>query len=413
MDEVLKGYKISKAGIIPNNWTVKRLKDIAIKVSDKNSDISINTVFTNSAIRGIILQNDYFDREIANQKNLGGYYIAKTGDFIYNPRISKNAPAGPINRNLHLHEGIVSPLYTIFRLNSNEKIKYFEYFFSSNKWLRYMKSIANYGARHDRMNITNHDFMNMPIPYPKEKEQDKVVEILSIWDSAISKQKKLIESKKLLQKELMKNLLNGDVQFDGFTDKWKNIKLGEITNFYLGLTYTPRYVKEGIPFLSVKDINGGKISFDNTKYISSEEFEKSTKNAKPMQGDILFGRVGTLGNPIVIVDNNPFCIFVSLGIMRVNDKAYNFFIKHWMNSIFFKKQVHSQVAGSSQKNLNVGWLKNFRLKLPSISEQRKIAEVLTSTDKEIDLLKNVLTELKEQKKGLVQKLLTGEVRVKI
>ena len=253
----------------------------------------------------------------------------------------------------------------------------------------------------------------IPFDTPPIKEQEKIAEILTTWDEAITKQIELLEAKELLKIALMQKLLSGEVRFGGFTDEWETIKFGKVGEFYLGLTYTPKYVSNGVPFLSVKDLSRGKISFDDTKFISHEEFEKSTNNAKPRKNDILFGRVGTLGNPIIIDFEREFCIFVSLGFLRVNEDINNVFIKYWMNSDIFEKQIESQVSGSSQKNLNVGWLKNFKIKLPSLPEQQKIAEVLSLADDEINLLKNELEELKLQKKALMQKLLTGEVRVKV
>ena len=187
---------------------------------------------------------------------------------------------------------------------------------------------------------------------------------------------------------------------------WEEVKLGDISNFYLGLTYTPKYVEEGIPFLSVKDINKGYLSFEKTKYISEKEFHESTSNAKPKKGDIIFGRVGTLGNPIVVDFDQPFCIFVSLGFMRVKENTYNYFLKHWISSDYFMKQVDSKVAGSAQKNLNVGWLKKFTLPLPPLSEQKKIAEILSTVEQKIAFVDNQIEETELLKKGLMQKLLT-------
>lgn len=190
---------------------------------------------------------------------------------------------------------------------------------------------------------------------------------------------------------------------------FKEVKLGEICNFYLGLTYTPKYVEKGIPFLSVKDLKKDKISFKNTKYISEKEFEESTSNAKPQKGDILFGRVGTLGNPIVIDFDRPFCIFVSLGFIRVHENISNNFIKHWISSNYFMKQVDSQVAGSAQKNLNVGWLKNFKLPLPPLEEQKKIADILSTVDQKIAFVEDNISETQELKKGLRQELFSNGI----
>jgi len=95
-------------------WDVIDLEQIAFKVNLKNRNLEISNVLTNSATQGIISQNDYFDRDIANKNNLDGYYVVERDDFVYNPRISNNAPVGPIKRN-KLIRGVMSPLYTVFR----------------------------------------------------------------------------------------------------------------------------------------------------------------------------------------------------------------------------------------------------------------------------------------------------------
>jgi len=193
-------------------WEEVRLGDIAQRITTKNTDNSIDMVFSNSAVNGIVIQNEFFDKDIANRDNLTGYYIVESGDFVYNPRISKHAPSGPINRNRHEFSGIVSPLYTVFRTNDNEIIDYLEYFFSSTLWFRYMKAIANYGARHDRMNITNSDFMKMPIPYPSKEEQQKIAEVLTLADKEIDLLKNELEALKEQKRGLMQKLLTGEVR---------------------------------------------------------------------------------------------------------------------------------------------------------------------------------------------------------
>ena len=193
-------------------WKQISLVDIASRITTKNTDSSVDMIFTNSALNGIVIQNEFFDKDIANRDNLTGYYIVEGGDFVYNPRISKFAPCGPINRNRYDFSGIVSPLYTVFRINENEVNKYFEYFFSSTLWFRYMKAIANYGARHDRMNISNKDFMKMPIPYPTKEEQEKIAQILTTADKEIELLKKELETLKEQKRGLMQRLLTGKVR---------------------------------------------------------------------------------------------------------------------------------------------------------------------------------------------------------
>ena len=143
-----------------------------VKLLNKNKECDL--VITNSAEYGIVPQKDFFDRNIAQEVHVDKYTIVENGDFVYKPRISKTAPAGPINRS-HLNQGVVSPLYTVFRVNSDLVIgDYLECYFASGRWVAYAKSVANYGARHDRMNITNDDFFNMPIPVPDLKDQANI-----------------------------------------------------------------------------------------------------------------------------------------------------------------------------------------------------------------------------------------------
>lgn len=171
-------------------WEEKELGKIADRITTKNITNSVNHVLTNSATQGVVSQNDYFDKGIANQNKLEGYYIVSKDDFVYNPRISVHAPVGPIKRN-KLKEGVMSPLYSVFRF-TEENLEYFEFYFETIGWHRYLNSVANFGARHDRMNITNSDFLSMPIPYPCIQERGKIsIFLLNISNKIESTTKKL------------------------------------------------------------------------------------------------------------------------------------------------------------------------------------------------------------------------------
>lgn len=186
-------------------WEHTLLKKHARKVSTKNKDGSINSVLTNSAALGIVNQRDYFEKDIANKSNLSGYYVVDTDDFVYNPRISTDAPVGPVKRN-HLAKGVMSPLYMVFRLVSGSA-SYFEQFFQTNIWHEYMQSVGNSGARHDRMNISSEDFFSMPISIPSVDEQIAIASVLSAADAKIDA---LVKRRAVLQQQkqaLMQQLL--------------------------------------------------------------------------------------------------------------------------------------------------------------------------------------------------------------
>ena len=234
-------------------WEQRKLNEIADKVSEKNKNNEFSEPFTNSAEQGIISQKDYFDREIVNNENLNGYYIVRNDDFIYNPRISVTAPVGPINRNRLGRNGVMSPLYTVFRTHDIDNL-YLEFYFKTTKWHRFMKLNGDSGARFDRFTISSTQFMEMPIPYPTLEEQQKIGEYFESLDTLITlhqhKQNnlknilkyieitliitkeaaKMPELEKIIEEKLIDQLIYGDSQWtyrkDLKTeeDLWKNFK---------------------------------------------------------------------------------------------------------------------------------------------------------------------------------------------
>ena len=168
-----------------DDWEQRKLKEIADKVSEKNKNNEFSEPFTNSAEQGIISQKEYFDREIVNNENLDSYYIVRNDDFIYNPRISVMAPVGPINRNRLGRNGVMSPLYTVFRTYDIDNL-YLEFYFKTTKWHRFMKLNGDSGARFDRFTISSTQFMEMPIPYPTLEEQRKIGEYFDSLDNLIT-----------------------------------------------------------------------------------------------------------------------------------------------------------------------------------------------------------------------------------
>ena len=185
-------------------WEEKRLGEIAIKRIIKNTDNKIKNVFTNSAVNGIVNQRDFFDKDIANQNNLTGYYVVEKNDFIYNPRISNFAPVGPISRN-HLESGIMSPLYSVFRFTEGN-LDFLEWFFNTTIWHKHMEDIANYGARADRMSFPIGDFYKMPIYLPSLPEQTKIATFLNSLDEKISHCGEQIEKMEGWKKGLLQSL---------------------------------------------------------------------------------------------------------------------------------------------------------------------------------------------------------------
>lgn len=168
-----------------DEWEACPLSRIANKVTEKNIFKEYSETFTNSAEFGVVSQRDYFDKNISNARNIGGYYVVEPESFVYNSRISTLAPVGPINRNKLGRTGIVSPLYMVLKTNNVDNT-FLEYFFKTNIWHPFMFFNGDTGARSDRFSIKDAIFMDLPVPYPAYEEQKKIGAYFCELDELIS-----------------------------------------------------------------------------------------------------------------------------------------------------------------------------------------------------------------------------------
>lgn len=396
-------------------WTIVKLKDLCEKVKNKNTDGDIKVVFSNTASSGIVVQTQFFDKNIANKENLTSYYIVEPDDFVYNPRISSLAPCGPINRNNTGNLGVVSPLYTVFKLKSEVcNLNYLEYYFKSSCWYKYMHSIANYGARADRMNITDSAFFEMPIILPSLEEQKEIVSILSLWDKAIHLKKKLVNHKKEQKKELTDKLLTGRMRLNGFNEEWSEVRLDKIAKLGIGLvtTMTENYVEQGVPLIRNSDISPNRISKDLIKL--DNQFAEKNAGRMLRMGDIVTVHTGDVGVSAVIEKELDGCLgFATLNTSITNNSYDPYFISYYFNSKKFINFALKMSTGDGRNNFNLKDFKNSKVPSISLEEQKAIVNVLTLFDKEMYLIEQELKDLKLQKKALMQQFLTGKIRIKL
>ncbi|MBQ6500879.1 MAG: restriction endonuclease subunit S [Mogibacterium sp.] len=168
-----------------HSWEQRKLSEVADKVTEKNVNLAVHETFTNSAEYGVISQRDFFDHDISNAENIGGYYVVRNEDFVYNPRISVTAPVGPVNRNKLGRNGVMSPLYTVFRAHDIDTT-YLEWFFKSSYWHPFMFFNGDSGARSDRFSIKDAVFFEMPIPTPSLAEQRRIGAYIDKLDNLIT-----------------------------------------------------------------------------------------------------------------------------------------------------------------------------------------------------------------------------------
>lgn len=191
-----------------SEWEKKKIGDVFSKIKDKNKDGRNQNVITNSAEFGLINQRDFFDKDIAVDGKTENYTVIKTGDFVYNPRKSKQAPYGPFNCYQLEENGIVSPLYTCLRPKSNVNDKYLLWYFKSGSWYRFIyENGAQNGARHDRVGMTDSLMQEIPVYLPQAvEEQQKIAECLSALDDVIEKQKATLAAWEELKKGLLQQM---------------------------------------------------------------------------------------------------------------------------------------------------------------------------------------------------------------
>lgn len=243
-------------------------------------------------------------------------------------------------------------------------------------------------------NLSSQIIGNLSFAFPKSrKEQRKIVEVLETWDRAIGLTKQRIEQKELQKKYLMQQLLTGRTRLKGFTDKWENVRLKQLCSIQKGQQLNANTLTKNGKYAC---LNGGIIPSGYTTKWNTE------------------------ANTISISEGGNSCGYVNWNDSRfwagghcytlANVKISNFFLYFVLKN----KEGHimNLRVGSGLPNIQRPSLEKLLLKIPSAQkEQQAIANVLSSCDKGIDLLKQKLAKLEEQKKGLMQVLLTGKVRM--
>ena len=255
----------------------------------------------------------------------------------------------------------------------------------------------------------------IPFDTPPIKEQEKIAEILTTWDEAITKQIELLEAKELLKIALMQKLLSGEVRFDGFSDKWEEVRIDKLFDFKKGQELSKEKLEKNGIF---ECILYGKLYTTYSEVISEIKSKTNIKEGIKSKIDDILIPASTTTSAIDLaiastIQKDNVLIGGDINILRKKTNNINGeFISKYLTHIK-KMEIAKYAQGITIIHLYSKDFKHLKIKLPSLPEQQKIAEVLSLADDEINLLKNELEELKLQKKALMQKLLTGQVRVKV
>ena len=371
-----------------NDWEQHKLGEISFKVNTKNKENLTLPVLSNSAEYGIVNQEDYFDKKIANRTD--NYYIVKHNDFVYNPRISKKAPYGPIRRNTLDTKGLMSPLYYVFRINDGNYI-YLDYYFKSSKWYKFMYQNGDSGARSDRFAIKDKIFQMMPISMPNTKEQNKIGQLIQTLQKLIDLQQRKLDLLKQLKKGLLqkmfaeKNSKQPVLRFKGFHDDWEQRKLGEVAEIKTGS-------------------RNHQDSVDNGKYpffVRSEKVERLNEYDFDTKAILVPGD-GRIGEIFHYYD----------GKFALHQRVYKVDNFKEVNPLYllnlfkykFKKHALRLNSQGTVPSLRLPMFTNWNILIPNLNEQQKIGLFFQQFDSLIALHQRKQNHLKLLKKSLLQQM---------
>jgi type I restriction enzyme, S subunit len=365
-------------------WKAVPLNELAARCKQKNRDEKIVRVLTNSAEFGVMDQRDYFEKDIATQGKLEGYFVVELGDYVYNPRISATAPVGPISKN-NIATGVMSPLYTVFKFKDGDN-DFYSHYFKTTGWHAYMRQASSTGARHDRMAISSDDFMAMPLPTASPEEQKEVAECLSSIDELIAAQARKLDALKTHKKGLMQELFpsEGETQprlrFPEFREQWVEAQLD---NFCSNISSG----RDQIDSDGVFDLYGSTSVIGKTR---SPSFNGER---------ILVARVGANAGMLTRA-KGAFGVTDNTLVVSLNPSSNIDFLFHYLGNI----NINRLIFGSGQPLITGSILKNLPIHVPTDLEQQRVADCLTSLDDLIVAQTRKLEALKTHKKGLMQQL---------
>ena len=198
---------------------------------------------------------------------------------------------------------------------------------------------------------------------------------VTLLDKIKIEREELVKEGKLKKPRKVQSTEDEDFKFD-IPNSWSWCRLGNII-YHLtdGAHKTPKYIdtKDGIPFLSVKDISSGKIDLTNTKFISQETHEVLSKRCNPQKGDILLTKVGTTGIPVIVDTDIKFDLFVSVALLKFDDKLIDAkYFKYLLESPLVQDQVCENTKGVGNKNWVLRDINNTLIVLPPLEEQKRI-----------------------------------------
>jgi len=393
------GYKRTAIGVIPIDWDVKKLSDCAnILMGQSPSSTSYNgngdgfyLIQGNADIKDRLSSPRIWTNDPTK--------LCKEGDIL----MSVRAPVGTISKSKHtacIGRGICS-------IKSKEKINQeflYNFLLSFESQWKSLEQGSTFTA------VNSNDIMNLQLPIPSIAEQQKIAEILSTWDEAISNCKNTINTLKLRNKGLSQQLLTGKKRLSGFSEKWE---IKKIKDFSLEIS-SKNKGDEDLIVLSCTKYNGLVPSLE---YFGRKIYSDNLKTYKIVKKNTFAYATNHIEEGSIGYQNKYESALISpmYTVFKTDENINDDFLFKVLKSNTYIQEYQKRMEGSIDRRGGLRWQEFSKIKVsvPSYEEQTAIALALETADQELKSYETKLEALQLQKKGLMQQLLTGKIRVNV
>ncbi len=429
MSKLLKIVIPAKAGIQKNggliptlrfpefenapNWNLSQLGRISDRITKKVGDRKLTTVSI-TAGQGFVSQAEKFSRDISG-KQYKNYIVLRVGEFSYNKGNSKTFPQGAVYRLKEFEEVAAPNAFISFRFKASYVPDFYKGYFDNNYHGRQLLKFITSGARSDGLlNISPDDFFSIMLPTPVNKEeQQKIADCLSSLDELIAAHTQKHKTLQSHKKGLMQNLFPAEdesipaLRFPEFENagEWEESVLENIARYRRGSFPQPYGLPEwyddenGMPFIQVFDVSDDMRLKPDTKRKISKLAAKQSVFIE--QGTVIITIQGSIGR-VAITHYDAYIDRTLLLFQEFLKPIEKIFFAYAIQILFELERL--KAPGGIIKTITKEALSSFIVKLPSTSEQQKIADCLSSVDDLITAQAQKIEALKTHKKGLMQQL---------
>lgn len=400
-----QGYKATPLGIIPQEWEVIFLGDLLSRCANGLTyDVSVTSGIPVTRIETISMGEINY-MKVGYIPDGSGYepFLMKKGDILYS-HINSLSQIGKVayyNGDQKIYHGM-----NLLLLRANNCLdKQYLYYILLTEHMRHVAQVIAKPAV-NQASISISDLKRVKLPVPPLVEQQKIAEVLSTWDTAIEKQTQLIKKLELRKKGLMQQLLTGKKRLPGFSGEWRKVKLGKL------FIERNEINKAHLPLLSITADRGVIFQSESDKRDISNDDKSKYKHICP--NDIGYNTM-RMWQGRCALSSLEGIVSPAYTIITPNKDINPYFMEMLFKQPFtiYCFWTHSQGLVNDTLNCKFPDFSQIKVTIPNFEEQNAISQFFKGINHEIELCTQKLNSLLQQKKGLMQVLLTGKKRINI